>query len=70
MDNSTVNLYNYVEDKKDILITFGYDRNKNNEFETNIEPTFVMKYDYMLNKLIPIVDKELEKDIQKIIDKN
>lgn len=70
IENATVNEFKYVENKKDILITFGYDRNKNNKFDSDIEPTFVMKYDYMNDKLIPIVDKELEKDIQKIIDKN
>lgn len=70
IDNATVIEFKYVENKKDILITFGYDRNKNNRFDSDIEPTFVMNYDYMNDKLIPIVDKELEKEIQNIIDKN
>lgn len=70
MDNSTVCEFEYVDSQKDILVKFGYDRNKNNKFDSDIEPTFVMKYDYKNNKLLPIVDKELEKDIQKIIDKN
>lgn len=69
-ENSTVNSFEFVEDKKDILVTLGYDRNKNNEFDINTEPTFVMKYDYTSDKLIPVVDKGLEKDIQNIIDKN
>ncbi|NOU20088.1 MAG: hypothetical protein HOO91_21235 [Bacteroidales bacterium] len=70
IENSTVNEIKYIENQKDILITFGYDRNKNNKFDSDIEPTFVMKYDYKKDKLIPIVDKVLEKDLQKIIDKN
>ena len=65
IDNSTVNEFNFVENQKDILITFGYDRNKNSKFDSDQEPTFVMKYDYLKDKLIPIVDKELEKGIQK-----
>jgi len=69
-ENSTVSSFNFIEDRKDILVTFGYDRNKNSEFDTETEPAYIMKYDYMANKLVPIIDGELERDIQKIIDKN
>jgi|SRR6056297_1374954 len=69
LENSTVISYEYVENKKDILVRFGYDRNKNSLFESDIEPTFVMRYDSELNNLNHIVNKELENDIQRIIDK-
>jgi len=69
-ENSTVSSFNFIEGRKDILVTYGYDRNKNNEFDTETEPTYVEKYDYIANTLVPIIDGELERDIQKIIDKN
>jgi len=70
IENSTVESFKHVENEKDILIRFGYDRNKDNLFDSGTEPTFVMKYDYENESLTAIVDKELEKELQKIIDKN
>lgn len=70
IENSTVESFKYVENGKDILIKFGYDRNKDNLFDSDTEPTFIMKYNYKNESLTAIVDKELEKELQKIIDKN
>lgn len=69
VNNSTVESFEYVENEKNILITFGYDRNKDNQFDSDIEPTFLMKYDYDKELLTPIITKELENEIQDIIDK-
>jgi len=68
--NSTVYSFEFIEGKKDILVTFGYDRDKNDKFDARTEPTFIMKYDYTLDKLVPIVDEKLGEDVQKIIDGN
>ncbi|MFV0376828.1 MAG: hypothetical protein ACK5JD_05935 [Mangrovibacterium sp.] len=70
VSNSTVTSFKYVENEKDMLITFGYDRNKDNKFDSRIEPTFVMKYDYDKELLTPIISKGLENEIQSIIDLN
>lgn len=70
LKNSTIVSFNYIENKKDILVRFGYDRNKDNTFDIGTEPTFVMRYDYQKDSLITLVDKRLENEIQKIIDKN
>lgn len=69
VNNSTVESFKYIENEKSILITFGYDRNKDNQYYSSIEPTFVMKYDYTKELLTPIIPKELENEIQNIIDK-
>lgn len=68
--NSTVDSFKFVEKKKDILITFGCDRNADNIYDSEKDPTFIMRYDYVKKLLVPIVDKGLEAGIQKIIDKN
>ncbi len=70
LENSTVISFKYVENEKSMLITFGYDRNKDNQFDSHIEPTFIMKYDYPKELLTPIIPKELENEIQRIVDKN
>ena len=70
VENSTVNSLKHVENKKDILISFGYDRNKDNLFDSETEPSFVMKYDYKNETLTADVNNDLEKELQKIIDKN
>jgi len=68
--NSTVDSFKFIEKKKDILITFGRDRDADNVYDSEKDPTFIMRYDYVQKSLVPIVDKALEAGIQKIIDKN
>jgi|WetSurMetagenome_2_1015567.scaffolds.fasta_scaffold163971_1 hypothetical protein len=67
--NSTVESYKFVTGEKDILITFGYDRDKNNNFDIETEPTYVMRYNFKTGEIQNIVDKNLESEIQAIIDK-
>jgi hypothetical protein len=67
-ENSTVESFEYIENTKDLLITFGFDRNNNKRFEKNLEPTIIMKYDYKNSTLVKIVDKVLESEIQNILD--
>lgn len=67
--NSTVESYKYITGEKDLLITFGYDRDKNNKFDNEIEPTYVMRYNYKTGELTNIVNKSLETELQAIIDK-
>jgi hypothetical protein len=67
--NSTVESYKFIIGEKDILITFGFDRDKNNNFDIETEPTYVMRYNYKTGELQNIVDKNLESELQAIIDK-
>lgn len=69
LDNATVVQYSFIKGSKDILVLFGLDRNKDNRFDPNLEPTFVMKYDYQKSQLVPVVGKKLNEEIQKIVDK-
>jgi len=68
LPNTSVKSYEFVENRKDLLVTFNYDRDKNNTFESDSEPTIVVKYSYESNKILPLIDKELEQEIQRIID--
>ncbi|NJK96775.1 MAG: hypothetical protein HC905_19320 [Bacteroidales bacterium] len=64
-ENATVVSYEFVKGEKNMLITFGFDRNKNNEFEMSTEPTFIMHYDFNSGELNRLVSKELENKLQK-----
>jgi len=68
--NSSVSAFDFVENKKDILVTWKYDRDTDNEFDQETEPTFVTRYDHTQKSMAPIIDSKLEKEIQKIIDKS
>lgn len=69
MNNSSVSSFNFVEKEKDILVNWEYDRNGDNEFDQETEPTFITRYDHAKKTITPIVDSKLEKEIQRIIDK-
>jgi hypothetical protein len=68
-NNSTVLAFEQIRPYKDFLITFGFDRNKDNSFDEITEPRVIMKYNFLSDSLTPIVDNELETDLQMIIDK-
>jgi len=69
-NNSTVLSFEQIKPYKDMLITFGFDRNKDNLFDEETEPRFIMKYDFHSDSLFPVVDQKLEMEIQRLIDKN
>ena len=68
-ENYTVNSFEFVKGQKDILLNINYDKNKDNEIDSNTEPSFIMRYDYSRDKLIPLVDEDFQNDIIKS-DKN
>lgn len=68
-ENTTVLNYEMIKEKNEILVLFGIDRNKDNKFVVYKEPTCVMKYNINTGKLFDVVEKVLETEIQRIIDK-
>lgn len=69
IDNATVASYLFVENSKDILISFGRDRNGDNKYDEVLEPSFVMRYDYGKNTLNAVIDGQLDSELQRLIDK-
>lgn len=68
--NSSVKSFNFIEKKKDILVSWEFDRNGDNEFDSETEPNFITKYDHAQKLMTLVVNSALEKEIQQIIDKN
>lgn len=68
-ENTTVLNYEMIKEKNEILILLGIDRNKDNKFIEYKEPTCVMRYNIVTGKLYDVVEKSLETQIQRILDK-
>ena len=68
-ENTTVLNYEVIREKNEILVLFGIDRNKDNQFIEYKEPTRVMKYSFKTGELLDVVEKSLETEIQRIIEK-
>ncbi len=68
--NSSVKSFNFIEKQKDILVSWEFDRNGDNEFDSETEPDFITRYDHAQKLMVPVVNSALEKEIQQIIDKN
>jgi hypothetical protein len=68
--NSTVESYKYIPGNKAVLITFGLDMDKDNKFDVDTEPSFIMKYDFVSGELSGIINKTAQDRLQDIIDKN
>jgi hypothetical protein len=59
--------YQFVEDKKDIIIRFGVDRDEDGAYDSDLEPGILRFYNYSNDTLSKIVPDEISKDLQKII---
>lgn len=69
LEGSSAVSYLFVENTKDILVTFGYDRNLDGRFEPGLEPSFLMRYDFTTGRLTKMLDEQTELDLQKILDR-
>lgn len=65
----TVLSYKFVEGKKDLLITFGDDRNKDGVYMVSQEPAYVLSYNYESELLVDVVDTSVQKELQRVVDK-
>lgn len=60
--------FNFINKTKNLIIEFGNDKNKNGTFESYSEPTIIMKYDFKSGKLIEIIDKRINDELQKKLE--
>jgi hypothetical protein len=66
--NCALESWEFISNSKDMIIRFGYDRNKDSKFDNENEPYVLMKYNFLENKLINLVPPEIDLELQKIID--
>ena len=68
LPNTTVLSHTLVGNQKDLLVKFGSDRNKDDKYQSKLEPSFLMLYNFEKGTLTKVVDEKLEKEIQSLIE--
>ncbi|NME68634.1 hypothetical protein [Flammeovirga aprica] len=65
IENTAIKEFSFVEDQKDLIISFGLDYNKDGKFDQYSEPTVIKKYDFKAEKLQNVIDTKLSEELQK-----
>ncbi len=68
LENSDIVNYDFINNRKDLIIQFGIDHNKDGKFDEHHESMTIKKYDYKNEKLVDIVDKEINELLQKTLE--
>ena len=64
LKNSDVFQVNFVENRKDLIIKFGLDNNKDGKFDEYKEPSILKKYDFKSGELEDIVSEKINEELQ------
>ncbi|MCU4174451.1 hypothetical protein [Carboxylicivirga sp. N1Y90] len=67
-NDATVIDFKYRHNTMDAIVTFGMDRNKNGNYSTSKEPSYLMKYKFTEDKLEPILNKDISNELQALIE--
>ena len=59
--------YQFIQDKKDLIIRFGVDRDEDGFYDSKKEPGTLRFYNYSTDTLSKIVPDEINENLQKII---
>jgi len=70
IENSEMDIisYKFLNDSKDLIVSFGIDKNNDGKYEELNEPIIIKKYDYKTGKLTDIIDKEMNSELQKMLE--
>jgi hypothetical protein len=69
IEKSSVESFEFVAKQKDILVSWKNDRNGDNKFDPETEPSFITRYNDDSKTMNPVIDSKLEKELQKIVEK-
>lgn len=68
IENHDIMKYRFVEDTKNMILSFGIDKNNDGKYDPNREPTIIKKYKYPSGQLQDIVSIETVNKLQKLLD--
>ena len=60
--------YKFLNESKDLIISFGIDKNKDGKYEDLNEPTIIKKYNYKTEKLTDIIGEKTNSELQKMLE--
>lgn len=63
-----VNDYKFIYGTKDLIVSFGIDKNKDGRFTPFNEPTIIKKYSLESERMLDIVDIETQENLQKTLE--
>ncbi|WP_178985143.1 hypothetical protein [Winogradskyella helgolandensis] len=60
--------YGFMLNSKDIMLRLGIDYNKDGHYDDESEPSVVKRYDFKTDKMVEIVPKNLDIELQKLLE--
>jgi hypothetical protein len=60
--------YKFLNNSKDLIIRFGFDKNKDGMFDSNAEPILLKKYVTETSELVDFIDSEMVLGLQKTLE--
>ncbi|WP_271407338.1 hypothetical protein [Tenacibaculum soleae] len=67
-DEMDIISYKFLNETKDLIISFGIDKNGDGKYENLNEPTIIKKYNYKTEKLINIIGEKTNSELQKMLE--
>lgn len=67
-NNSDIHYFKLVDDRKDLILQIGIDKNDNGTYEGYKEPSKLMLYTYKTEEMTDIVDKDIHDILQKTLE--
>jgi len=70
IENSGMDIvsYKFLNQSKDLIISFGIDKNNDGKYEDINEPTLIKKYNYKTEKLTDIIGEKTNSELQKMLE--
>lgn len=68
IDGLDVFNFRFLNDTKDLIISFGIDKNNDGTYEDYNEPTIIKKYNLETGKLTDIIDEKTRTELQKTLE--
>jgi hypothetical protein len=70
IENSEMDIvsYKFLNQSKDLIISFGIDKNNDGKYEDVNEPTLIKKYNYKTGKLTDIIGEKTNSELQKMLE--
>ena len=67
-DGMDIVSYKFLNETKDLIISFGIDKNGDGKYENLNEPTIIKKYNYKTEKLTDIIGEKTNSELQKMLE--
>ncbi|QHI37145.1 hypothetical protein IMCC3317_25230 [Kordia antarctica] len=60
--------YKFINNSKELIISFGIDKNGNGKYEEYREPSILKKYNFQTETLTDIIDSKLHNELQELLE--